>query len=78
MKFLKKPSKRKVKGVRPLNILNAWANSKSLDSNAVELLRGLPPAQFAIKTFTNVIPHKSKLCKPSKRQFIDPIHIPPI
>ena len=78
MKCQKKLSKRKVKGERPLNILNAWANSKSLDSNAVELLRGLPPAQFAIKTFTNVIPHKSKLCKLTQRQFIDPSQIPPI
>lgn len=79
MKSRKPKSKPKVEGERPLSILTAWADSKLLDSNAVELLRGLPPAQFTIKTFNNVIPHdQRKLCKPTQRQFIDPAQIPPI
>jgi len=79
MKSPKTKLKRKAKPARPHSILIAWANSESLDSTAVELLRGLPPAQLMIKTFNNVIPRdQRKICKPTQRQFIDPAQIPPI
>ncbi len=79
MKSPKTKLKRKDKGERPRSILKAWANSESLDSTAVELLRGLPPAQLMIKTLNNVIPrNQRKLCKPTQRNLINPSQIPPI
>jgi len=79
MRSPKMRSKPRDKEKRPCEILKAWAGSESLDSSAVELLRGLPPTKQGFKTFNNVIPrNQRKLCKPTQRQFLDPSQIPPI
>ena len=63
----------------PLEVLGQWANARSLDHSAIELLRGLPPDKDTPYTFQfDYQLTRKPLCKRATRQQIDSRLIPPV